>query len=47
MKKWIAKQSSAWVLGFLDDLKEYRSTPDDVIKALDVVTKFIIDKYWR
>lgn len=47
MKKWLSKQASAFVLGFLDNLKEYRSTPDYVVEALNVVTEFIKSKYWR
>lgn len=47
MKKWLNKQVSAFVLGFLDNLKEYRSTPDNVLDALNIVTEFIGNKYWR
>ena len=47
MKKWLNKQVSAFVLGFLDNLKEYRSTPDNVLDALNIVTEFIVNKYWR
>lgn len=47
MKKWITKQSSAFVLGFLDKLKEFRSTPDNVVEALNIVTEYITNKYWR
>lgn len=47
MKKWLNKQASAFVLGFLDSLKEYRSTPDNVFNALNIVTEFIVNKYWR
>ena len=47
MKKWLSKHASAFVLGFLDNLKEYRSTPDYVVEALNVVTEFIKSKYWR
>lgn len=43
MKKWLNKQVSAFVLGFLDNLKEHRSTPDNVL----IVTEFIVNKYWR
>lgn len=46
MKKWLNKQVSAFVLGFLDNLKEYRSTPDNVLDALNIVTEFIGNKYW-
>lgn len=44
MKKWLNKQASAFVLGFLDNLKKYRSTPDNVLDALNIITKFIEDK---
>ena len=47
MKKWITKQSSAFVLGFLDKLKEFRSTPDNVVEALNIVTEYITNKYWH
>lgn len=47
MKKWLNKQVSAFVLGFLDNLKEHRSTPDNVLDALNIVTEFIVNKYWR
>lgn len=47
MRKWLSKQASAFVLGFLDNLKEYRSTPDYVVEALNIVTEFIKRKYWR
>ena len=47
MKKWITKQSSAFVLGFLDKLKEFRSTPDNVVEALNIVTQYITNKYWH
>lgn len=46
MKKWLNKQVSAFVLGFLDNLKEYRSTPYNVLDALNIVTEFIGNKYW-
>lgn len=44
MKKWLNKQASVFVLGFLDNLKKYRSTPDNVLDALNIITKFIEDK---
>ena len=47
MRKWLNKQSSAFVLGFLDNLKKHRSTPDSVFDALNIVTEFIVNKYWR
>lgn len=47
MKKWFGKQVSAFVLGFLDEQKKYRSTPDNVIDALNIVTEFIVNKYWK
>lgn len=47
MKKWLNKQISAFVLGFLENLKKYRSTPDNVLDALNIVTEFIGNKYWR
>lgn len=47
MRKWLNKQASAFVLGFLDKLKKYRSTPDSVLDALNIVTEFITNKYWR
>ncbi|MEE0294981.1 MAG: hypothetical protein UDT09_11105 [Eubacterium sp.] len=47
MNKWLNKQASAFVLGYLDNLKEYRSTPNNVLDALNIVTKFIEDKYWK
>lgn len=31
MKKWLNKQMSAFVLGFLDTEMNYRSTTDDVV----------------
>lgn len=45
MKKWLNKQVGAFVLGFLDNLKKYRSTPDNVLDALNIITKFIEDKW--
>ena len=47
MKKWLGKQVSAFVLGFLDEQKKYRSTPDSVLDALNIVTEFIVNKYWK
>lgn len=47
MKKCLGKQVSAFVLGFLDEQKKYRSTPDNVIDALNIVTEFIVNKYWK
>lgn len=47
MKKWLNKQISAFILGFLENLKKYRSTPDNVLDALNIVTEFIRNKYWR
>ena len=47
MRKWLNKQTSAFVLGFLDNLKKYRSTPDSVLNALNIVTEFIVNKYWK
>lgn len=47
MKKWLNKQISAFVLGFLENLKKHRSTPDNVLDALNIVTEFIGNKYWR
>ncbi len=47
MRKWLNKQASAFVLGFLDNLKKYRSTPDSVLDALNIVTEFIVNKYWK
>ncbi|WP_182440313.1 hypothetical protein [Blautia obeum] len=45
--KWIRKQIAALVLGFLDSEKELRSTPVEVINALNIVTEFISTKYWK
>lgn len=47
MRKWLNKQASAFTLGFLDNLKKYRSTPDSILDALNTVTEFIVNKYWR
>ena len=32
---------------FLDKLKEFRSTPDNVVEALNIVTEYITNKYWH
>lgn len=42
--RWLRKQSIIFTLGLLDSYKDKRSTPDDVIDALKVVTKFLEDK---
>lgn len=46
MKKWLNKQMSAFVLGFLDTEMNYRSTTDDVVDASKIVKEHIIKKFW-
>lgn len=46
MKKWLSKQMSAFVLGFLDTEMNYRSTPDEVVAAIKIVKEHIIKKFW-
>ena len=47
IRKWFSKQSCAFVLGFLDQLKEYSSTPSNVVEAINIVIEFLVNKYWR
>lgn len=46
MKKWLNKQMSAFVLGFLDTEMNYRSTTDEVVDAIKIVKEHIIKKFW-
>lgn len=46
MKKWLNKQMSAFVLGFLDTEMNYHSTTDEVVDAIKIVKEHIIKKFW-
>lgn len=47
VRKWFTKQVCAFVLGILDQLKEYSTTPLNVVDAINIVTEFLVNKYWR
>lgn len=41
MFHWLKKQQITFCLGLLDSYKNLRSTPNNVVEALNVVTKFL------